>query len=99
TEQKLQTKSLLTNEFVIITVKDTGIGIDLEQQKKLFRPFVMVDGSSTRKRGGTGLGLAISRSLIEMMGGNITLSSEGKGQGTTIEISLPLDLNSKETLK
>jgi len=99
TEQKLQTKNLLTNEFVIITVKDTGIGIDLEQQKKLFRPFVMVDGSSTRKRGGTGLGLAISRSLIEMMGGNITLSSEGKGKGTTIEISLPLDLNSKETLK
>ncbi|NES19323.1 MAG: two-component sensor histidine kinase [Symploca sp. SIO3E6] len=96
---KLQTNSLLTNEFVIVTVKDTGIGIDLEQQQKLFRPFVMVDGSSTRKRGGTGLGLAISRSLIEMMGGNITLSSEGQGKGTTIEISLPLDLNSKDTMK
>ncbi|NEP57577.1 MAG: two-component sensor histidine kinase [Symploca sp. SIO2G7] len=96
---KLSNNSLLANKLVIVTIQDTGIGIDLEQQKKLFRPFVMVDGSSTRKRGGTGLGLAISRSLIEMMGGNITLFSEGQGKGTTIEISLPLDLDSKEALK
>ncbi len=93
--QKAQTTTILTNSLVVVTVQDTGIGIDPAEQEKLFRPFVMVDGSSTRKRGGTGLGLAISRSLIEMMGGNISLFSEGKGKGTTIEISLPLD--SKET--
>ena len=90
-EPKSQTPSLLPNSLVIVTVQDTGIGIDPTQQKKLFRPFVMVDGSTTRKQGGTGLGLAISRSLMEMMGGSITLFSEGKGKGTTIEISLPLD--------
>jgi signal transduction histidine kinase len=79
-----------TSSCVVVTVKDTGIGIDPSQQHKLFRPFVMVDGSTTRKFGGTGLGLAISRNLIEMMGGSITLFSDGEGQGTTVEIVLPI---------
>lgn len=75
---------------VFIKVQDTGIGIDISQQDKLFRPFVMVDGSTTRKFGGTGLGLAISRNLIESMNGTIDLYSAGEGHGTTVIIKLPI---------
>ncbi|WP_318719935.1 MULTISPECIES: ATP-binding protein [unclassified Roseofilum] len=80
----------LTRSQVRIAIKDTGIGIDPSAQSKLFQPFVMADGTRTRKFEGTGLGLAISRNLIEMMDGKIALYSEGDGQGTTVEIVLPL---------
>lgn len=75
---------------VSVTVTDTGVGIDPIQQQKLFRPFVMVDSTTTRKFGGTGLGLAISRNLMELMGGSITLESAGINQGTTVLMTLPL---------
>jgi len=80
----------LENPQAIITIIDTGIGIDPQQQSKLFRPFVMIDGSTTRKFSGTGLGLAISKNLMKMMEGDITISSQGQGLGTTVEIILPL---------
>ncbi len=77
-------------DWVVVTIKDTGIGIDPEQQQKLFQPFVMVDGSRTRSVGGNGLGLAISRRIMESMIGSVTLHSAGENQGTAVMISLPV---------
>lgn len=75
---------------VLVTVTDTGIGIDPEQRHKLFQPFVMIDGSTTRRFEGTGLGLAISKNFIDLMGGAIEIHSEGVGKGATAIIGLPL---------
>ena len=65
---------------LLFSVRDTGVGLPMDQQDRIFDSFSQADGSITRRFGGTGLGLAISRQLIEMMGGRITVQSElGRG--------------------
>ncbi len=75
--------------WVKISVTDTGIGIELEKQDMLFEPFVQADGSVKRRYGGTGLGLTVCKRLVELMGGQISLNSPGKGKGTTVTFTLP----------
>jgi signal transduction histidine kinase/CheY-like chemotaxis protein/HPt (histidine-containing phosphotransfer) domain-containing protein len=73
-------KQTETDVLLRFSVKDTGIGIPLNKQGRLFRKFSQTDTSTTRKYGGTGLGLAISKQLSEMMGGRIgVVSEEGMG--------------------
>jgi signal transduction histidine kinase len=75
---------------VKISVADTGIGVSLEKQDKLFENFFQVDGSRTKSYGGTGLGLAISQKLVEAMGGTISFYSMGEGLGSTVTFTVPL---------
>ncbi|PSN13845.1 histidine kinase [filamentous cyanobacterium CCT1] len=70
--------------LVKISVADTGIGVSLEKQDRLFQSFSQVDGDRTRQYGGTGLGLAISQRLVEAMGGVVQFISMGEGLGSTV---------------
>ena len=78
-------------------VSDSGIGIAPEHQPALFAPFTQADSSITRRYGGTGLGLAISRQLVELMGGQISVSSE-PGKGSTFRFNVILQRPSLETV-
>ncbi|MFB2923230.1 sensor histidine kinase [Aerosakkonema funiforme] len=76
--------------MVKVRVIDTGIGVSLEKQDRLFQSFSQVDGSRTRKYGGTGLGLTISQKLIEAMKGVVNFYSMGEGLGSTVTFTVPL---------
>ncbi len=88
----IRLRTELTNETegmctIKVEVSDTGIGISPEQQDKLFRAFRQAESSTTRSYGGTGLGLAISKTIVEMMGGKITVESE-LGKGTVMSFTV-----------
>ena len=72
-------------------VTDSGIGIARDKLDAIFQPFSQADTSTTRDFGGTGLGLTVSRSLVELMGGTLTVESM-VGQGTTFSFTIPVDV-------
>jgi PAS domain S-box-containing protein len=71
-----------SSDHVLFRVHDSGVGIAPDQRQRIFEPFTQVDGSSRREFGGTGLGLAISAQLVEMMGGEIWVVSDGRSGST-----------------
>lgn len=78
-----------SQQYLIIEVEDSGIGIAPEKQKKLFTAFQQADASTTREYGGTGLGLAITYGLVQQMNGHLRLHSE-LDKGTCFSVTLPI---------
>lgn len=75
---------------MVVSVKDTGIGIPAEALPRIFVMFSQVDRSFERATGGLGIGLALVRGLVEMHGGSVGVQSQGPGQGSTFTVRLPL---------
>jgi signal transduction histidine kinase/integral membrane sensor domain MASE1 len=82
------------HHHIIVRVKDTGIGISIEEQKKLFNAFTQADDSTSRKFGGTGLGLALSKEISHLMKGDISLNST-KGEGSEFIFKFDLEVAKK----
>lgn len=83
-----------TEDEILFSVADTGIGMEPAQLENIFNPFYQIEGGETRRFQGTGLGLAITKQFCELMGGNIEVRST-PGSGSTFEVRIPLPI--KET--
>lgn len=79
----------LQENFVRVSVHDTGVGISREDQQKLFSPYYRAEDIYVRSKSGTGLGLVVVKHLVELHGGQVWLESE-VGQGTAVNFTLPI---------
>jgi PAS domain S-box-containing protein len=79
-----------SSPVAVVTVRDTGIGIEPEALSRVFESFAQEEGLRDRNRGGLGLGLALVKGLVDLHGGHIEVASEGPGKGTAFTIRLPL---------
>ena len=86
---KVEVSAKVVNNWLEISVTDTGIGIAQDKLEKVFESFAQADGSTARKYGGTGLGLAVTKKLVELHGGKISLESE-LNRGSRFTFTLPL---------
>jgi signal transduction histidine kinase len=77
-------------QYLKIAVQDTGIGINPNDQRRIFHPFEQVENSRSRKYQGTGLGLSLSKRLVELHGGWIWVESEGEGKGSLFTFIIPM---------
>lgn len=78
-----------SDDTVVITVSDRGIGIDPRDRKRIFKRFVRADHEAVRSRHGTGLGLTVAAAMVRRSGGRLDIASPGVGHGTTVTIRWP----------
>ncbi|MCW8107906.1 ATP-binding protein [Alteromonas ponticola] len=83
---------------VIINVKDSGIGLDMQYKDKVFEPFQQIKADGERKNTGLGIGLSLVKQIADLHGGSVSIHSEGRHKGTLVSLTLPLlteDLDNK----
>ena len=80
---------LKSEQWMAISVQDTGIGIKVEDLQRIFAPFEQGEGAVSRRYQGTGLGLSLTKRLVELHGGRIWAESGGKGKGSTFYFVIP----------
>jgi PAS domain S-box-containing protein len=85
-EVKVQPRA---SDELLVTVRDTGVGLRAEDVPRLFRPFSQVHDEAAQARGGTGLGLFITKGIVEAHGGSVWAESDGPGKGATFSFTLP----------
>lgn len=94
--KKAQDKKIMNNlikfsdQYLEISISDTGIGITSSDKERIFAPFIQVDSSASRKYQGTGLGLSLTKKLVELHGGKIIVQSEGINKGSVFCFIIPL---------
>jgi GAF domain-containing protein/anti-sigma regulatory factor (Ser/Thr protein kinase) len=86
---EVRIRAAAVNSHFAVRVSDTGPGIPLQEQKRIFEEFHQIDSSNTKAKGGTGLGLAIAKQIVEMHGGRIWVES-APGNGATFVMELPV---------
>src|SRR5262249_25964944 len=75
---------------VVVSIKDTGIGMDAVHLPRIFDPFTQIDRSLEKSQGGLGIGLTLVKQLVEMHGGRVEAKSEGPGRGSELIVRLPV---------
>ena len=92
-QECIETRNMIgaeLNKCVEVSVADTGIGLNAEDQKHIFEAFKQVDESLSRTHQGAGIGLSLAKSLVELQGGKIWVESEGESKGSTFRFILPI---------
>ena len=84
-----QQSTIINQQYLEISVADSGIGIKPEDQERIFGEFEQLDSTYAREQEGTGLGLALTRKLVELHGGRVWVESEGEGKGSTFTFVIP----------
>lgn len=95
-DKKIRLKCSISNDTITIIVEDTGIGISQTEQEIIFNRFYQSDNSLSKKYGGTGLGLSICKAYVDMLEGNITLSST-VSKGSTFTVVIPISYPKETT--
>jgi signal transduction histidine kinase len=89
--EKSSAKDSNNSSSIMVSVADTGVGINPEDLDRIFKPFEQIDNSASREFQGTGLGLSLTKKLVELHGGQIWVESEGLGKGSIFRFTIPTE--------